>query len=233
MVDISLLVPSRQRPEGLKRLYQSALDTADRPEHIEVVTYIDDDDDSYDKMDFYNLVKVRGPRIVLSEMWNECWKASHGNYLGHMGDDIVFRTEGWDTAVKQAIDSYPGSIAFVWGNDMNGESAKNEFGTHGFIHHMWADLSGYFVPPYFVSDYNDTWFNDVAEKLGVRLYLENVVTEHMHFSLGKSEIDQNTQDRLDRHAREKPQELYNTQEMRIARLAQAERLRRFINEFKA
>lgn len=205
---------------------------ADHPRQVEVVAYIDDDDQSYDDLQLDRLIKIRGPRIILSEMWNECWKHSNGSYLGHMGDDIEFRTSGWDTIIQAAIDAYPGRIAFVYGNDRNGESVRNEFGTHGFVHHVWAEISGYFVPPYFVSDYNDTWFNEIAEKLGVKMYLENVVTEHMHFSLGKSPMDQNTQDRLDRHTKQKPEELYNSQPMRVERLAQTEKLRRYLDDFK-
>lgn len=207
---ISLLLPTRKRPEWLVRFYDSAMSTADNKKQVEVVVYIDDDDDSYDNIKLPRLVKVRGPRVVLSEMWNACWKAARGEYFGHMGDDIIFRSPHWDTLVTQAIDAHTGKIAFVWGNDHSPESQRNVFGTHGFVHKNWTDTVGYFVPPYFVSDYNDTFFNEVARKLNVATYIHEIHTEHMHFSLGKALIDETTQDRLDRHERGRPEEIYKS-----------------------
>lgn len=229
---ISLLVPTRQRPEQFKRFYQSAMDTASKPGRIEIVTYVDNDDDSYEEINFYNLKIVRGERIVLSEMWNVCWDNATGDIFGHMGDDIVFRTEGWDNAVEEAIISRPGNICFVWCNDVSPESNRNEFGTHGFVHRNWTNITQRFVPPYFASDYNDTWFNDVAKALGVTTYLHNYITEHMHYSLGKAEMDQNTKDRLARHALTKPEEIYNSEEKKLEREEEIQKLRKFIDEVR-
>lgn len=224
---ISLLVPTRGRPDWLDRFYKSAMAMAEHPEQVEVVVYIDDDDDSYDKMNLPRLVKVRGPRIVLSQMWNACWENARGEYYGHMGDDIVFRSKHWDTMVTGAIDAHSGKIAFVWGNDHSPESQRNVFGTHGFIHKNWTDVVGRFVPPYFVSDYNDTWFNDLANMLNCAVYIHEIQTEHMHFSMGKSKIDKTTQDRLDRHEKNDPRELYYSEELVLERQQEAEKLRKF------
>jgi len=232
---ISLLLPSRQRPEQLARLWNSALDTADKPEELECVVYVDNDDDTYDKYPFHpGIIFIKGPRlhdgkVNLSVKWNECWKLAHGDIFMHCGDDIIFRTKSWDSAIRSIINSYPKNICFVWCNDLSDGSYRNNFGTHGFIHRNWTDVIGRFVPPYFVSDYNDTWFNDVAEKLGVRNYLHEYITEHMHFSLGKAEMDNNTQERLKRHEREHPEELYYSRELRIEREDEIEKLREFIN----
>lgn len=232
---ISLLLPTRQRPDNLLRFYESAMSTAEDPDSVEVVCYIDEDDNSYDHIEFPNLVKVRGNRkhddiVNLSVMWNKCWNEATGDIFGHMGDDIVFRTIGWDTAVREAINARPGKIAFVWCNDYSDESNRNDFGTHGFVHRNWTDVIGRFVPPYFASDYNDTWFNDVSRELNVQTYLHHHVTEHMHYSIGKSEIDQNTRERLDRHASQKPDEIYNSHEKKQERLDEVEKLRGYINE---
>lgn len=230
MGNIALLLPTRQRPEYFMRFVESALKTADKPEEVIISAYIDEDDKTYDDRVFPKSVYItHGPRIILSEMWNRTYEAvkDMAEYFGHMGDDIVFRSNGWDTAIKEAIDSYPKKIAFVWGDDSNGESQRNEFGTHGFIHKNWCDVVGRFVPPYFSSDYNDTWFNDVAQALNVRRYLDSVKTEHMHVSLGKMPMDQNTVDRLVRHERDKPGDIYA--DKLPERIEEIEKLREFIN----
>lgn len=201
---ISLLLPSRKRPDNLKRFYRSVCDTADTPKDIEIVVYIDNDDNSYDDIELEDLVKVRGPRIVLSEMWNKCYQKSKGEILGHMGDDIIFRTKGWDSLVKKTFKEYPDNIVFVYGDD-GGPLA--DFGTHGFIHRKWAETVGYFVPPYFSSDYNDTWLNDVAKMIGRHKRID-VLTEHMHPAFNKAEADITHQERLERHRRDGVDTMY-------------------------
>lgn len=226
---ISLLVPTRQRREQLSRFYVSAMNMADTPHEVEVVAYIDNDDDSYKGLKLPRLRFVVGPRVILSEMWNECWRNAEGEYFMHCGDDLVFKSKGWDTEMTEAIDSFPGKIAFVWGDDFNDESQRNEFGTHGMVHKNWTNVVGYFCPPYFASDYNDTFFNEVAEKLHVRRYLHQVKTEHMHYSLGKAEIDQNTRDRLARHEKEHPEDIYNSLWFQAEMEQKREKLQEFIN----
>lgn len=208
------------------------MDKADNPLGVEVVAYIDDDDNSYDNFDFHQTQFIRGPRIVLSQMWNRCWQASTGEIFGHMGDDIIFRTKGWDRVVREAFSKFPDRILFAYGDDGSNESARNDFGTHGFIHKNWTDVVGYFVPPYYVSDYNDTHLNDISKALDRHHHID-ILTEHMHYTLGKSEIDQNTKDRLERHEKERPQDIYASPEKDAERQEQILQLRKFIHAFKA
>lgn len=234
---ISLLLPTRQRPEQLIRLYDSVMNTADRPMNVELVVYVDDDDDSYDSIDlkrYPQLRIIRGPRhhdgqVNLSIKWNECWKVARGEIYMHCGDDIVFRTRSWDSQVAEAINARPGKIALVWGNDWELGTSRGEFGTHCFIHKNWTDVVGRFLPPYFVSDYNDTWLNDVGEALKVRSPLDNMWIEHMHHTRGKAVMDQNTEERLKRHDMYHPDELYQEPKLVAERYQEIEKLREFIN----
>lgn len=209
---ISLLVPTRQRPDGLLRFGGSAYVNACVPDDVEVVVYIDDDDATYDEiLSAPNadavLTILRGPRITLSEMWNRCADVATGEVLGHMGDDIIFRTYGWDDMVRDAFMMYDDRIAFVHGRDGIQDGG---LGTHGFLHRRWVETIGYFVPPYFSSDYNDTWLTEVADMIGRRVYLPDLYTEHMHHTVGKAEMDQNTIDRLRRHREDDVDRLYRS-----------------------
>lgn len=207
------------------------MELANHPGMVEVIYYTDEDDPSYEGLNLYNTVHCSGERIVLSQMWNRCFREATGEIFGHMGDDILFRTEGWDDIVRTEFANKPDRIAFLYGDDRNEESQRHEFGTHGFIHKNWTDVIGRFVPPYFSSDYNDTWFNDVAVAIG-RRYQIPITTEHMHFSLGKSPMDQNTKDRLERHEKDHPEGIYNSREKRIEREDEIEKLRQYIGNFK-
>lgn len=204
---ISILVPTRGRPENVKRLLDSLKATSFRMP--EVVLYVDDDDESYSFLyedDVPNVKIVRGPRIKLSECWNKCAAAASGEILMHGGDDIVFKTNGWDEMVAKCFEAHSDKLLFVHGNDGHW---KEKFGTHGFLHRKWIEAVGYFVPPYFSSDFNDTWLNEVANELARRIYLP-FLTEHMHPLWGKADWDQTHKERLARHDRDKVEELYKS-----------------------
>lgn len=222
---ISLLVPTRKRPDRFTSLYRSAMELADNPEDVEFVAFIDDDDASYDGLDLPRVTKVRGSGLILAEMWNECAYEANGDYLGLVGDDVLFRTKGWDTAVLKVFDEYDDKIAYVFGDDLSPRG--KEFGTHGFIHRNWALTVGYFVPPYFAADYVDAWLNDVAREIG-RLRYADIVMEHMHFGFGKSKQDDTYREGRRRTANTGTKQLYESAEMKAEREKDMALLRQFM-----
>jgi glycosyltransferase involved in cell wall biosynthesis len=222
---ISVLVPTRNRPHSVKRLLDSAYATADTD--VEFIFYVDQDDPSY--LETLQLTGVdntiTGPRVVLSEMWNACAKVARHDIMMHCGDDIVFRSDDWDTKVLEEFDHWPDKIVFVHGRDGYQDA---RLGTHGFLHRRWVDAVGYLVPPYFSSDYNDLWLTEVADALDRRRYLPDIYTEHMHPAAGKGEWDQTHQERLVRHKRDKVDRIYRS---KIAeREADIKKLRAIIDE---
>jgi hypothetical protein len=169
---ISILCPTRGRPENVRPIDQSSRDIRRSTRNS---LYVDDDDAQCSSGEAHiddwapdNRKIVVGPRITLSDMWNKCAEVATGDILMVCGDDVVFRTKGWDSMVKQAFASYPDRILFAHGDDGHFGS---QFGTHGFVHRKWIDAVGYFTPPYFSSDYGDVWLNEVANALGRRVYL--------------------------------------------------------------
>lgn len=218
---VSLLAPSRGRPESLERMVQSAFKTAAEP--VEVLCYWDEDDDSNYPM-IEGVTYVRGPRLVLSEAWNACSEYAQGDIMGHLGDDVIFHTPHWDQLVVNRFDIFADKIAFVFGKDGNEHDRLKVFGTHGFIHRRWVDAVGYFVPPYFSSDHNDTWLNDVAHIINRHVYEPEIYMEHMHPALGKGDWDQTHKDRLERAKKDKPGELYYSAEMIRRRMLDANKL---------
>ena len=185
---------------------RSARETAANPLDVEFIFYVDDDDEaSAQEADRLKATAVRGPRIVLSEMWNRCWDEATNDVAMHCGDDIIFRSQNWDLHVLYAFERYPDKIALVHGRD--GYQDAN-LATHSFIHRRWVETLGYFVPPYFSSDYNDTWLTEIADAVGRRVYLPDVYTEHMHPVIGKGTWDQTHQERLARHQRDNVEQIY-------------------------
>jgi hypothetical protein len=203
-----------------------------------VVFYIDDDDPesvtAAEELKLeHNIKYFVGERIVLSQMWNRCYEISSGNYLMLCCDECIFRTPSWDEIVLAKFSQFDDKIAFVYGNDLNMYLIDDKFGVYGFIHKNWAETVGYFVPPYFSSDWNDTWLNDVSKMIG-RHFFVDIITEHMH--AGRADVnahygwDQVHKDRIERGARDNVQSLYSN--LHHERIRDKEKLENFINSYK-
>jgi len=248
---ISLLCPTRNRPDFIYEFIVSAITTAKYPKDLEFIFYTDIDDkksniffeqnleflqeDFEEKFDSdIQIKRIIGDRIVLSEMWNKCWEKSTANIFFHAGDDIRFRTLDWDEIVLNKFNEISDKIAFIFGDDGFTETLDNGtrfFGTHGFIHRNWTDTIGYFVPPYFSSDYNDTWLNDVSKKIN-RIYKVKIMTEHLHPVAGKHFFDKTHKERLKRHIKDKVNDLYSSEKMKSLRQDWVNKLQNFIDNYK-
>jgi len=206
---ISLLVPTRGRPDWVRRFLDSALERANG--EFEAVFYVDSDDPERDAYETVfdehpaSTQHVIGERIVLSAMWNRCSDLAKGDILGHFGDDIVFQSDNWVPMVRRPFDESEDKILFVHGDDGHHNA---RFGTHGFVHRRWMETVGYFVPPYFSSDWNDQWLNDLANALGRRVHLPDLFTEHRHYVFGKAPRDATYAEREERGARDNVMQLY-------------------------
>jgi hypothetical protein len=223
---ISLLVPSRGRPGMCMEMWLSALRTATDPTSLELVLYLDDDDPAM--LDYQTRVIARGrqirnkigPRILLSQTWNACLELASGEILWHGNDDVLFRSPAWDSHVRQAFAAVDDRIVLVHGRDGIHDAAM---ATLGFYHRRWVETIGYLCPPYFSSDYNDTWNTQVADLLGRRRFLPAVSTEHLHPAVGKGAMDQTHYDRLTRHRTDNVDQLYAS--LAGERAADADKLR--------
>ena len=193
---ISILSPTRNRPHLIMRLIDSIFDTAANPEDIELSLYIDDDDASYDDLLSQDLgIKInymKGPKIVISDMWNKCYEISNGEILHHASDDFVYRSKDWDVKVESHFDRYNDKILLLYGRDGHQDE---KLGTLSFVHRNWVEALGYVVPPYFMVDWCDNWINDIARDIGRRVYDPEIYTEHLHWHAGKSELDETYRER--------------------------------------
>lgn len=217
---ISVLCPTRGRPENVRRLAATALGSATGV--IELVLYADDDAPGSVPQDVAVMPWVKvvtGPRIVMSDMWNRCWERASADVFMQCGDDVAFRTHGWDQIVLEEFARWPDRIVFAHGDDGLREP---EYGTHGFLHRNWTDAVGYFTPPWFSCDYSDTWLNELAGRVGRGVRVP-ILTEHMHPNAGKGPWDQTHEERAIRGAKDRVKDLYEA--MQDRREADAEKLR--------
>lgn len=211
MKTISILTPSRNRSDRLDTFVRSIYETADHPERIEILNYIDNDDpsikeykefeDSY-VSEFYELLNFRnlyGPPMSVSKSWNEIARMSLGDILIMGNDDLVYRTQYWDTTLETELRKYPDDVYCAWFEDKINGPKHCAF---PIISRTWFDALGYFTPGVFHFGYNDTWVYDIAKKCGRTHFIKDVVVEHLHFTTGKSQMD-------DTYARNRTQEKGN------------------------
>jgi len=212
MRKISLVTPTRGRPHWLERMWTSALTTADNQDAIEIVLICDDDDQSVKEThrracDIGGSVELlQVPRGTLSNYWNQGTELAHASIYMQASDDIIFRSQSWDTLVLEAFAACPDNLIFVHGRD---GYQDQRLGTHGWLHRDWMDEVGYLVPPYFSSDYGDTWLTEVADRINRRVYLPDIFTEHMHFDIGKGPMDQTHKEREERGRIDQVSQIFN------------------------
>ena len=228
---ISILVPTRGRPDSMTRLCEAAYSLAQSPDDIQLVFYIDSDDVlSLDRMKLLGSSRIKaivGPRISLSEAWNVLSRESQGEICMQCGDDAVFRTFHWDALVRAAFDACPDKLIFVYGKD----GIQNEkMGTLGFLHRNWINTVGYFMPPYFYSDCTDLWLTDVAKRLKRVKYIPEMYIEHLHPAAGKAELDKTHQERLAKLKQESSLKIYSA--LKFKRKEDVKKLKQFIKTYK-
>jgi glycosyltransferase involved in cell wall biosynthesis len=222
---ISVLLPTRKRPLFLKRMVDSLREMSTiQPE---IIVYIDDDDQETPPMAAQlGLVSIIGPRITMTDYWNKCYEKASNDIVMQAGDDIVFRTKGWDKMVEDEFAKWPDKIVLVHGDDLD-DNFRSNFGTHSLLHRRWIETLGYFIPPYFSSDNGDRWLMAVANFLGRRVYLP-FVTEHLHYRTGKAVLDDTYKERLARHRVDNPDQLY--MDMISERIQDAAKLQAIMDE---
>ena len=199
---ISILTPTRNRPNNCERFIKSINATCSKHERIELLFYVDNDDPAieaykslaahcdseyrhFGKIDF-----IFGEPMSVSRSWNIIANQAKGYLLIMGNDDLVYRTPEWDSLLIQNL-----AVKFKNSGDPFWISWVND-GINGARHcafpimtREWYDTVGYFAPGVFHFGYNDTWVFDIAKQLDRTYYIPTIMNEHLHFSKGKSEMD--------------------------------------------
>ena len=233
---ISLLTPTRKRPDRLMKMISSAIATAKRP--LEIIVYVADDDPSYDNLflegHLHSIVAIkmiRGPRFpaggTFSDLWNGLIPHAAGDIFMQCADDVFFRTQGWDDAVEKAYEACPDKLLLVYADDL-GPSGKI-FATLPFVSRRWVEVVGYFTGPGFAADFSDAWPQDVAEMIGRKRFLAGVEIEHQHWMWGKAAKDATYAENLERYLAQQSNKVYASR--LDERKRDADKLRQAIKEF--
>jgi glycosyltransferase involved in cell wall biosynthesis len=152
---ISVLVPSRERPELLER----SVDSLGQGE-FEVLVRVDEDDPCLDAYaGFPNLVV--GPRHGyqgLHHYYNELAARARGDWLFLWNDDCVMETPDWIHVVR----SRDGEMV-VLNPNTNHDNWEIDMNVFPILPRKMFELMGHFS----LSRHNDTWVEFVARDAGI------------------------------------------------------------------
>jgi hypothetical protein len=105
-------------------------------------------------------------------------------FLGHIGDDNIPRTVGWDVRVMESLKDH----LFCFADDLDPGREPGSLSLTIFMRSEVVDTLGYMGPPQIQHMYVDpVWF--AWGKATSIEFLSDVVIEHAHYTLGKAPRD--------------------------------------------
>lgn len=168
-------------------MIDSALESAANMSRIECLVYADCDDQSMMNFSHQNTKVFWNKQRTISEMTNYLASISNGSLIMYCADDVIFRSRAWDNLVEMNYLQSKHKTCLIHGDDLGQNSQK--IATHGFISRELYELLGYILPELFKSDFCDTWITEICSKSGIRIFIQQLVIEHMHPAWGKAQID--------------------------------------------
>ncbi len=182
-------------------MISSAIKTSSGKNKIEFCIYLDNeylkDPPEFQVYSHVTYKLFYGPILPTSTMTNFMFSQSTGSVIMYAADDIVFRTPNWDLIVIETLDNPQQLPSLLVPND--GSPNYPKIATHAFVTKRMTDLLGYLLPPYFESEFCDTWLTSIARASGRITFASNVLIEHMHPTWNKSTIDATYESRKDRY----------------------------------
>lgn len=182
---ISLIVPTRGRCGPLRRFLASVAATAARPDRLEIVLVIDDDDPASAAVAHPRLTvrHVAGlPGRTMGALNTAGYDGSSGEYVMLANDDVVVRTRGWDETARRCIERFPDRLALIHVNDT---LMRDHLCVFPFVSRRFCELAGGVCPAeyerYRIDDHIEDVFN-LVNALGERrvVYLPDVRFEHLN-----------------------------------------------------
>ncbi len=193
VVQISLLLPTRGRPELAKRFLDSVVNTADALHAIEVILYVDDDDTESHHLDggALHTERIIGPKQSMGVYNTTCYRASKGQIIVLVNDDMVMRTVGWDSALRAMDVRFADRIYLGYCNDL---LKKGGLATFPILSRKTCEVLVDPYPAAYAGAFIDVHLFDIFKRLQHQgfdrfIYLNDVVFEHLHYRTGKAAYD--------------------------------------------
>jgi glycosyltransferase involved in cell wall biosynthesis len=200
-MQLSLLLPTKDRVPRLTNFLNSVVATADNLNEVEVILLVDDDDQATIDFDYedksLNLTKLVRPHASMGRANHSCMENAQGKIIMLVNDDIIVREQGWDSKIIKAAEQFSDGIFLLYPNDLfKGEKLS----VFPILSKKFCELVKEPFPLCFQGAFIDTHLSDIFQRLKGKghnrvVYLPDVVFEHMHYRLGKGSKDKTYTDR--------------------------------------
>lgn len=179
---LSVILPTRGRPDGAQRAIESILDTASRPDHVEILLGTDADDMASDPQAIAaGCAQVSwrmAPREkTLGHLFNALVARTSGEAVLVAYDDCVYATPGWDEETRAAVLVAPQGLGVIFAHD-------HQCGRHHtsmpVLTRKMVDFAlahqGFVYPPWFPFWFHDTWWDEISDLSGYKHPLDWEIT---------------------------------------------------------
>ena len=195
---IAILVPSRERMNKRLTLLFSILTTVKDINNVNVYYGVDEDDPTLPTIEKVAAaipavkvirIKNEGKFLGLGKLWNILTNETQEEIISMIGDDMVFKTPNWDEEVfKEFTENLPeDKIKAIHCND---DCHGAKLAVNLFCHRKYAEVMGHFMREEFKINWVDQWLHQVFSAFGRLSYRGDIMIEHRHWVLGKSNHDE-------------------------------------------
>tara|TARA_B110000967_G_scaffold46886_1_gene47336 strand:+ start:672 stop:1547 length:876 start_codon:yes stop_codon:yes gene_type:complete len=188
--ELSIIIPSRGRPELLLKMMESVLDFAALPELIEFVIYLDNDESSDYEMFNSRAIIVKGERVHMGKMFSSCIEKANGRTIIICNDDVLVKTNNWDDIIYKNLKLFTDDVFLMYPNDLNKGEKLCTFPI--FSKELFLKFPGVLPADLTLIDLHlqDLFFQLKGLGMNRIKFLHNVIFEHLHYTLGKSNFDE-------------------------------------------
>lgn len=196
---ISLLLPTRGRPNLVQRFLQSVAAQSTHPELVEIILCVDEDDVQSHNISFDGLALklIIGPRQNMGAYNAKCLEHATGAITIAVNDDIVVRTKGWDDKVRELDARFPDGVYLGYGNDL---FKGPKLCTFPILSQKTCTLLAEPYPAIYKGAFIDVHLMDIFRRLENRgfariCYAADIVFEHVHYRNNPDALDATYSDR--------------------------------------
>ena len=219
---ISVLLPTRARPELVQRSVESLLSKSLDPSRVEIIVAYDEDD--LISQEYFNSARwrllVSGAQVQvcccprwgysgLNRYYTTMAQRAKGQWFMVWNDDAVMLTESWDQHLADNQD-------FVGLLHMDTENFKKSLTLFPLIPRVWIELFGEIS----LHQLNDSWVQDICHEAGAVREIP-VTVFHDRFDVTGNNLDATFQERR------YDKKLYHHESMKKVRSEWAQRFKQY------
>ncbi len=189
-MSIGIILPSRGRPDGLKRSLVS-LNNNTASTKLKVYVYLDSNDSELETYkntldEFVNIVDLTiGPPIGVPRSFNLLASKVNEKYIMMFNDDLIINTFSWDTIFMEKVDNIFDEIFVAFFND---HININRHAAFPIISKKWFDSVGYSSNK-LIFQHNDTWIFSLGVMLNRVIFFEDLHLQHNHGYVKREYLD--------------------------------------------